>query len=178
MTVIIRLVPTSFDVPETVQIDRFLLKPLGVADIEEDFETVQRNADYLSGSSIFGVGHIWPKGITKQENLADLGWHEVEFRRRSSFAYRMSEPDGSYAGCLYILPSAKENQDAEVYFWVTEDLASKGVDALLEPLLVAWIENAWPFKAPLFPGRKLSWTDYSALPNRASAPVILQTLVE
>jgi hypothetical protein len=48
------------------------------------------------------------EGLTLEQNLIDLGWHQKEFQRRRSFAYTVVHPSESQVlGCVYINPTRK-----------------------------------------------------------------------
>ena len=97
-------VPADFDVPEGLETPRFRLRMLTVNDVDRDFEAVMASKEHLH--DIWGPG--WPEGLTREQNLIDLGWHQKEFQRRSSFAYTVVAPDESRVlGCVYIYPSRR-----------------------------------------------------------------------
>ena len=91
-----------------------------------------------------------PDGLTRDRNLADLGWHETEFRIRSSFAYTVVAPDESRVlGCVYVYPD--EQADAQVRLWVRRDAFD--LDKVLEAAVREWIAREWPFTRVSWPGR-------------------------
>ena len=68
---------------------------------EQDFDAVMAAAPRLRGA--MEPGDSWPDGITLEENLIDLGWHQREFTRGHSFAYTvMNDAESRCLGCGYI----------------------------------------------------------------------------
>lgn len=60
----------------------------------------------------------WPVGLTLEQNLIDLGWHQKEFQTRRSFAYTVVSLDESMVlGCVYLNPSSKRDYDAVAFLW-------------------------------------------------------------
>ena len=79
------------------------------------------------------------------------GWHETEFRNRSSFAYTVVTHDESRVlGCVYVYADA--DADASVWLWVRHDAYE--VDATLEQVVRDWIERDWPFTRVAWPRRE------------------------
>jgi len=178
MSLIVTLVPDGFVVPKVVEGDVFAMRPLSVKDLEADFSALTENGPHLRSQKIFGPATSWPGGITKDADLADLGWHEVEFRRRSSFAYRVDDATGRYAGCVYIFPSPTRDFDAEIFYWTTRQSEEAGLLDMLGTFLENWVIEEWPFQAPVFPGRSLSWDAYAALPIRDAAAIAPAPIVD
>ena len=87
--------------------------------------------------------------------MIDLGWHQKEFQRRTSFAYTVVKQDESECiGCVYIFPSEEPAYEAEVYMWVRKSAYDKGLDPVLERAVKDWIKSSWPFKKVDYPGRE------------------------
>ncbi|MBT8063676.1 MAG: GNAT family N-acetyltransferase, partial [Gammaproteobacteria bacterium] len=100
---------------------------------------------------IWGPG--WPEGLTLEQNLIDLGWHQKEFQRRRSFAYTVVSPDESRVlGCVYIYPTRKAGYDAEVYLWARQSALASGLETELAQSVKQWLGENWPFKNAAFPG--------------------------
>ncbi|MEM1276397.1 MAG: hypothetical protein AAGH74_07715 [Pseudomonadota bacterium] len=59
----------------------------------------------------------WPEGLTREDNLVDLGWHQREFTARRSFAWIIEDHGGQYLGCAYVYPSIEGDQGADVWWW-------------------------------------------------------------
>jgi hypothetical protein len=158
----VRLVPDDFDVPEAVEADGFTLRKLTVRDVVADFAAIMSSVDHLAG--IFGHHVSWPRGLTLERNLADLGWHETEFANRTSFCWVAWDPSfTTYRGASYIYPSQKAGIDAEVYLWTTAAEHAQGFDGALYAFFQRWIKTSWPFRNPIYPGRSISWAEYRAM---------------
>ena len=96
----------------------------------------------------------WPVGLTIEENLIDLGWHQREFTLGHSFAYTVVSLDGEVClGCCYIYPSENKEFEVQAFYWIREDLLSNGLEERFGEVFKVWIKNDWPFKTTEFPGR-------------------------
>jgi hypothetical protein len=166
MVLRVRLVPNDFEVPEQVEAGGFTLRKLTVRDVAADYAAIMSSVEHLAG--IFGPHVSWPRGLTFERDLADLGWHETEFARRTSFCWVVWDPScTTYRGCSYIFPSQKAGIDAEVYFWTTAAEHAQGFDGALYGFFQRWIAEKWPFRNAVFPGRSISWPEYQAKPDDA-----------
>ncbi len=152
------LVPDGYVVPEILETDRFLLRKLTIADLDKDFEAVTSSADHLR--DVFGPGQDWPAGLTRERDLADLGWHETEFNMRTSFAYTVMSLDESVClGCVYFYPSAVPVFDALCILWVRSSVLDEGLDDVLFDTVKQWLADSWPFRRVGFPGRAIEWDE-------------------
>ena len=77
-------VPGEFVVPATLETKEFRLRMLTVNDVVKDYDAVMTSVEHLK--TIWPDGS-WPEGLTFEQDLIDLGWHQKEFQRRRSFAY-------------------------------------------------------------------------------------------
>ena len=157
-------VPESFAAPTRLAGEGFVLRPLTVSDVVKDYDAVMSSADHLK---TVWPGSEWPDGLTLEQNLIELGWHQREFQRSRSFAYTVVAPDESRVlGCVYIYPTRKAGFDAEVYLWTRPPEQNPGVDEdTLRKVVRAWLKDEWPFKAAAFPGTDISWSEWTALPE-------------
>ena len=129
--------PDGFEVPETLEHERFRLRKLTVHDVVKDFEAI--NARVTPD----GRPEPWSE-TSLEENLVDLGWHQKEFELRRSFAYTVVTPDeGKILGCVYLYPS--DDADVEVRLWVRREAWDAGLDPVLEASVRRWIDERWPF---------------------------------
>jgi hypothetical protein len=159
------LVPDDFSIPERLDGPGYHLRMLSVSDLEKDFEAVVESLDRLNG--LFGPQSTWPEGITKDEDLIDLAWHQREFTIRHSFAYTVMAADESRClGCMYIFPSDRRGYDAKVFYWVRSGPDTEARDAELGQRVREWLTSHWPFSAVAYPGRDVSWEAWQALPLR------------
>jgi RimJ/RimL family protein N-acetyltransferase len=142
-----RLVPDDFVVPERLEHERFTLRMLSVTDVAKDFAAINQRVRRD------GTPDPWST-TTFLENLADLGWHEVEFKMGRSFAYTVVRPDESEViGCMYLNPPKDEASDVEVRMWVTRAAWEEGLGAELETVVRDWLEREWPFQRPAWGDR-------------------------
>lgn len=138
-----RLVPDDFTVPVLLETDRFRLRPLVISDVVKDYDAM--------------MSRVEPDlTLTIEQNLADLGWHQVEFSRRTSFTFTVMNFDESQClGCVYIYPPRESEAgfDARVHFWVRKSEWERGLDPILFSTVKQWIAEQWPWKQVTFPGR-------------------------
>ena len=154
-------VPRDFAVPERLDTAEFRLRMLTIRDVVQDYDAVTSSATHLR--SIWPDG-TWPEGLTLEQNLIDLGWHQKEFQRRSSFAYTVVTPDESrVVGCVYLYPTRKRGFDAEVYLWALQSELATGLEQRLHSVVRDWIARDWPLRAVAFPGRDIGWDAWRAL---------------
>jgi hypothetical protein len=164
MVLRVRVVPDDFEVPEVVEADGFTLRKLTVRDVVADFAAIMSSVEHLAG--IFGHHTSWPRGLTLERNLADLGWHETEFANRTSFCWAVWDSRcTTYRGCSYIYSSQKAGVDAEIYLWTTATEHARGFEAELYAFFQHWIAERWPFRNAIYPGRSISWPEYQAKPD-------------
>ncbi len=158
----------EFSIPEGFQTDKYKLRILTIHDLVKDFDAVISSQATLIG--IFGPNNNWPTGLTLEQNLIDLGWHQKEFQQRRSFAFTVLSPDEQTClGCVYIEPCEKQGFDAQAILWVRQDRLPMGLDAHLDKHVKSWLDQAWPFKQVAFPGRDIPWKDWSILPEKMPA---------
>jgi hypothetical protein len=156
------LVPTNFIVPDTLENEHFRIRMLSVNDVVKDYDAVMSSIDHLK--SMYPTSS-WPsKDLTFEQDLIDLGWHQKEFQRRSSFAYTVvSLDENQVLGCLYINPTTKGDYDASITMWVRASEVDNGLDSILFDSVKKWISEDWPFQKVAYPGREINWTDWSSL---------------
>jgi hypothetical protein len=158
-------VPPDFDVPEGLETDRFILRMLTVNDVVKDYDAVMTSVDHLRG--VFGPQSNWPSPeLTLEQDLIDLGWHQKEFQRSSSFAYTMMNPSESEClGCVYVVPTSKHGYDAAVFLWVRKSAFDKGLDPILFRAVKEWLRSKWPFEIVAYPGREIDWNAWQKIPS-------------
>ncbi len=143
-------VPREFEIPAGMETDRYRLRMLTVHDVVKDYEAVMSSVDHLKG--VLDPDSSWPEGLSLEQDLIDLGWHQKEFQRRSSFAYTvMSLDEQRCLGCIYIYPSTEA--DADVFFWVRSD-QFEALDENLNQTVRDWMSESWPFGKVQYPGRE------------------------
>ncbi len=150
------LVAEDFAVPEILETSRYRLRKLTIADLDADFEAVTSSEDHLRG--VFGDGNTWPAGLTRERDLADLGWHETEFDLRTSFTYTVMSLDESLClGAVYIYPSRAPAYEACCTMWVRASMIAERLDEELYQNVRIWLAENWPFDNVAYPGREMSW---------------------
>ncbi len=158
------LVPAEFEVPLSLETERLRLRPLCASDAVKDYDAVMTSAERLK--TVYCPIKTWPDGLTLEQNLKELAWHEIEFQKRKSFAYTVvSLGESQVLGCLYLYPTGRGGHDVEVSLWVRASEAETGLDAHLYETVRRGIAEAWPFETPAYPGREISWEDWAALPE-------------
>ena len=147
------LVPEEFEVPQILENSEFILKPLTINHLVKDFDAVISSVTHLEG--LMSKNDRWPIGLTIEENLIDLGWHQREFTLRHSFAYTvLSLDEVQCLGCCYIYPADKESFDAQAFYWIRTEHLESGLEKRLGNVFRAWLKNDWPFSKVIFPGRE------------------------
>ena len=161
------LVPDEFIIPELLETERMRLRPLTINDAVKDFAAVMESEERLR--TIFEPGGDWPSGLTLEQNLIELGWHQTEFQVRTSFAFTVVSLDESEVlGCMYIYPTRKPGYDAEITMWVRQSRVGEGLDEHLYETVERWISDCWPLTNPGYPGRRISFEEWRALsPERS-----------
>ncbi|MDE0973400.1 MAG: hypothetical protein OSA01_14215 [Arenicellales bacterium] len=156
------LVPREFDVPVTLETAEFRLRMLTVNDVVKDFDAVTTSAEHLS--SIWPG--TWPEGLTLEQNLIDLGWHQKEFQMRRSFAFTVvTLSEQRVIGCVYIDPTRKQGYDAEIYLWARQSELANGLEVRLYDAVKKWTADDWPFENAAFPGRSIDWESWLKIPD-------------
>jgi hypothetical protein len=90
------------------------LNALTVDDLNRDFEAVMESAADIRAAN---PSDTWPDGLTLDQNLIDLAWHQKEFQTRRSFTWVIEDFEGEYLGCLYVYPSIGGETSADVTWW-------------------------------------------------------------
>ncbi|UCX05635.1 hypothetical protein [Shewanella glacialimarina] len=149
----------SFVVPLFLNTEHFYFRVLEDSIADLDFEAVMSSQKRLQG--IFGLGSDWPKiDMLIEANIESLKIHKKEFESREAFAYSVfNHNETKCLGSVYIDPSQSQHHDCDVYLWVRDD--SLGLDQELYNVVVKWLSNDWPFAKVAFPGRSISWSEWS-----------------
>jgi hypothetical protein len=152
-----------YNVPELLQTEEFMFRPLRASDVELDFDAVVSSSSMLRCWS----QSEWPRdGFTLEENLEDLRRHEQEHLDKKAFTYTiMNQKETFCLGCIYITPPDREEQDlvkcrnmggddepfiASVRFWVRESQSSPDFNTEILEAIVQWLETAWYFTCVVF----------------------------
>ena len=159
--------PADFAHPTSVEIGTgHHLRPIRATDVELDLPAVMGSRDRLW--SIYGLAWGWPpEQMSVEQDREDLAHHEDEADRHLSFNYALlDEGETELIGCVYIDPATRKGGDAEVSWWVRDEYLGSDVETALDGFVPRWIADDWPFEAPRYVGREISWEDYLALPAR------------
>jgi hypothetical protein len=154
----------GFEVPQRLETREFRLRMLTVNDLVKDYDAVMVSREDLIG--VFGPDSDWPRSdMSLEQDLIDLGWHQKEFQKRSSFAYTVMALDDSVClGCVYIYPTSQQDADAMVILWARRD---SGIDVELFETVKNWIGSYWPFQRVVYPGRLISWDKWEKQTSQA-----------
>ncbi len=148
-------VPADFRVPDRLETDEFRLRMLTVNDVVKDCDAVMSSVEHCK---TIWPGMGWPEGLTLEQNLIDLGWHQREFQTRRSFAYTVFNlAESVVLGCVYIEPTKRQGYDAAVYLWARQSELAGGLEDRLYRAVQGWLRSHWPFVSPAFPGRHIAW---------------------
>ena len=143
------IVPDDFKVPLIERTSRCLFRPLTVRDVTRDFDAVMSSKEYLKAN--FKPDSSWPEGLTIEQNLIDLGWHEYEFQNRTSFTYTIADlKDELTLGCCYIYPTRSDEYEITVSYWVRSTEIRTGLSKHVADALEQWLSQTRTFKNPLF----------------------------
>ena len=138
-------VPSTFDVPTSLQTADFVLEPLGPQHNDDDYAAWTSSIDHIRATPGFAEGS-WPHEMTLAANRGDLERHAADFAARTGFTYTVLDPaDGTVIGCVYIYPPRDPDDpaDASVLSWVRATNAD--LDAPLWRAVTEWLDRDWPF---------------------------------
>ena len=136
----------DIDLPRECDLGQIRLTPLSPDHVEEDYAAVMSSADVLRG--LFGD---WPDGLTLEDDLIDLAWHEREFTTRRSFAWIIRDGEGSYLGCAYVFPAPGQRGMVEVATWIRNIPERLPTQDRFNATFRQWLEEVLPS------GMSLSW---------------------
>jgi RimJ/RimL family protein N-acetyltransferase len=160
--------PGDFVHPTRVQLSTgHHLRPIRASDVDLDMVAVMGSQPRLW--SIYGEAWGWPPAtMTAEQDREDLAHHEAEIESHESFNYALFDADETVLlGCVYIDPTDKPGADADISWWVVDELVGSDVEATLDELVPGWVGEDWPFRRPRYVGRDLSWAEWIALPRQS-----------
>lgn len=130
-------------IPTLLALGNFRLRILTIADLAEDYKAVVESAADLKG--VFEDGS-WPEGLTREEDLVDLGWHQKEFSLKRSFAWIIADPENdAYLGCAYVFPPQDADSPAEAWFWFRTSVRPAVDEAGFRQAFETWLNGpVWP----------------------------------
>lgn len=152
-------IPEGFKIPPHLSNDQFHFEVLEPSLCELDYEAVMSSQERLR--HIFAENDEWPEEDMSYEfNKNDLIIHENEFKAREAFAYAVfNAAKDNYLGCVYINPTESSGHDCEVYLWVKDSVVE--MDKTLFENVDGWLKREWPFQQIAYPGRTITWSDWS-----------------
>jgi RimJ/RimL family protein N-acetyltransferase len=163
--------PADFVHPSRVDVDvDHHLRPIRATDVDLDMVAVMGSQARLW--SIFGPAWEWPPAsMTREQDRADLARHEAEIEAHESFNYALFDTtETALLGCIYVDPPEKVGADAEISWWVVDELVGSAGEAALDELVPHWIATSWPFTKPRYIGRDITWAEWLDLPDAEDAP--------
>lgn len=143
--------PDDFVHPEHVPVDEgHHLRPIRESDVELDYPAVMGSRRRLW--SRYGEAWGWPPAtMTVEQDRADLARHEREIAAHESFNYALFDTaETALLGCVYIDPPEAPGADAEVSWWVVDDVTGTPLATALDALVPRWLADTWPFTHPRF----------------------------
>jgi len=158
--------PANFAHPSRVDVDaEHHLRPIRATDVDLDMVAVMGSQARLW--STFGPAWQWPPAsMTWEQDRADLARHEVEIEAHQSFNYALFDAaETALLGCVYIDPPEKVGADAEISWWVVNELVGSATETALADLVPRWMATDWPFTSPRYIGRDVTWAEWLDLPD-------------
>ena len=171
-------------IPEKLETDEFVFRPLRATDVELDFEAVVESRAQLR--ELFQGP--WPSDdFSLEDNLSDLEIHEKEHEEHKAYTFTIMDPrETTCLGCIYFTPLAhhlKEldqaraleatDADAAICFWVRSSRLADGLEERVLRRLVDWTKEKWRFRHALLPTRG-SATRQAALFEKAGLEVVFR----
>ena len=152
-------IPNGFEAPFKVSRSRYTLEALAPKHNELDYDAWASSKENLQG--IFGPDNDWPNdGTSLEKNRSDLENHYNEFVEKIAYAYSVLNPDESLClGCLYIRPTPAPQFDTRVDFWFRS--SSRDLEKEFHSDVDKWLKRDWGFKSIAYPGRNISWDEYT-----------------
>ena len=163
-----KLVPDSYEVPMRVEFEGLLLTPVTFRHWPQDVRAVHSVA---KNSGALNPGLKWPEGAESVVlGMSDVCYMDKLLRLRAAFCYGLMTPDESVElGCLYVWRTRKRGYEAEIFSWVCDEPRKQGIGERLYQFAEKWVPEAWPFDKTTWPGRRVPWQDWYALPDKDPA---------
>lgn len=157
--------PADFAAPQRLDLPTgHHLRPIRASDVDRDYPAVMGSRERLWG--IYGRAWGWPPAdMTYEQDRADLARHADEMTRNESFNFACFDAEETtLLGCVYVDPPDRAGADADISWWVVDELLGSPLEATLDAAVPAWIAATWPFTAPRYVGRDLTWDQWLELP--------------
>jgi hypothetical protein len=133
--------PSEHPIPAGFEGPGFRARPITIHDVVKDYDAVMTSADRLRERF---PRWAWPPedGLSLEQDLIDLAWHQKEAELKRSFNYVVLSPDESRVlGCVYVDPPVKEGADADVTLWVRVEEEDTGLEEAVEEAVRKWISE-------------------------------------
>jgi hypothetical protein len=153
--------PADFEHPTRLELPTgHHLRPIRATDIDLDYSAVMGSRHRLW--EIFGTAWGWPpETLNVDDDRDELARHEREIEAHESFNYAIFDADErALLGCVYIDPPEFAGADAEICWWVVDEMVGSDLEAVLEVVLPVWIASEWPLQHPRHIGRDLTWAEW------------------
>lgn len=163
--------PIDFVAPQQVPVPPdHHLRQIRESDVDIDYPAVMGSRERLW--TIFGEAWGWPsESLTFEKDAADLARHEKEMTENRSFNYALlNEPESTLLGCVYIDPPERVGADADISWWVVNELVGSPLALSFDEIVPQWIARSWPFREPRFIGLTISWDEWIRLPDPRTQP--------
>ena len=129
-----RFYPQDAAVPDRLEGDGFVVRPLTVDDCALDLDAMRSRPRF--------------RELTFEDNRVDLERHEREHRDREAFTYTVMNADETRClGCMYIVPLTESVHAGLVIFWVRPELVDKDFDVALFHALHVWLRDRFAFES-------------------------------
>lgn len=157
--------PVDFVAPTRIEFGDHHLRPIHPDDTDRDMVAVLGSQERLR--SIYGEAWGWPPvDLSAEADRADLARHADEMTRNESFNYALFDREETrLLGCVYIDPPERVGADAEISWWVVDELVGTDVEQAFDELVPRWIADTWPLERPRYVGIDITWADWLALPE-------------
>ena len=141
------------------------LRPLLSSDAVLDLHAVRGSRRRLW--SVYGPVWNWPPAdLDLEHEVALLTRYEAETHAHESFTYALFDTDETaLLGHLYLDPATRPGADADVSWWVVDELVGGAVEAELDALVPVWVARVWPLRRPRYLGQTVSWDAWAELPE-------------
>lgn len=141
------------------------LRPVTARDVDLGMRAVLSSRERLW--SIYGRAWSWPSELlTRAQELENLRRHESENLAHESFTYALFDTaETAILGYVYVDPPERVGADAEVSWWVVDEVLGTELAGVLDTLVPVWIHAAWPLRNPRLIGRDLTWDAWLELPE-------------
>jgi RimJ/RimL family protein N-acetyltransferase len=141
------------------------LRPIRADDTDLDMIAVMGSRERLWER----YGPIWgwpPATMTHEQDREDLQHHADEMAANEGFNFALFDADETaLLGCVYIEPTDKPGADADISWWVVDDLVGSDVERALDAFVPAWVAADWPLERPRYIGVDCSFEEWHALPR-------------